>query len=144
MLLVPLDWGSGLDNPLLTALFFLGKCQQTCLPTMPAESRREAEPTFWLELAHIAVLGHAQVCVTLARWAHPDTVIGIGWMGFSWKPVLTALYIKSFASLLCFRACKIIESNPDIKAPSKKKKKERKKKKRRNKKGGWISGNHEY
>lgn len=78
-----------------------------------------AEPTFGLVLADVAVLGHAQVRVALARWTHPHTVVSVGGMGLSWQPVLTALQIKSFASLLRSSACKIIESNPDIEAPSK-------------------------
>lgn len=96
--------------------------QDTCLPTML--SRGEAEPTFRLVLADIAVLGHAEVGVALPRWAHADAVVGVGWMGFSWQPVLTALQIKPFSSLLCSSACKIIESNPDVQAPSRKKPKQ--------------------
>lgn len=80
-----------------------------------------AEPTWWLVLADIAVLGHAQVRVALPCGAHAHAVVGVGGMGLSWQPVLTALQIKSFPSLLCSRACKIIEPNPDIKAPAKKK-----------------------
>lgn len=85
---------------------------------MPEGSRGQAELTFWLVLADVAVLGHAQVCVTLACRAHPDTVVSVGGMGLSWQPVLTALQIKSFASLLGSSACKIIEADPDIEAPS--------------------------
>lgn len=79
----------------------------------------QAEPTLWLVLADVAVLGHAQVRVALARGAHAHAVVSVGGMGFSWQPVLTALQIKSFPSLLRSRACKIVESNPDIEAPGK-------------------------
>lgn len=80
----------------------------------------------WLVLADVAVLGHAQVGVALARRAHPHAVVGVGGMGLSWQPVLTALQIKSFPSLLRSRACKIVEADPDIEAPAKGKKKKNK------------------
>lgn len=66
-------------TPSMQPYFSLARAseQDTRLPTMPADSGKEAEPTFRLVLADIAVLGHAQVCVTLARWAHPDTVVSV-------------------------------------------------------------------